>query len=301
MFLQKIWWRIQRDYKRGWQATYHNYSTLPRIVDWRFPYWALEPHPVSVHVQTCGEDWLLAAWALATWFWRTKRNWNVFIHDDGTLPDEAGMQLREIFPNVTIVRCEEADEKVLPALQDMPLARRFRASHPVGRKVFDAAEFASGPRYILLDSDVLFFRRPEEILNWTDNPNDECWFIQGTDEHSLVTLEVARDLFGVNLWPWVNTGICLMQKAALDTAFCERVLERLPQTNPPSVARTLFTLCASRHDRGGLLSPRYEVAGAARGASDVVARHYPGALRDLFYGRGLRRLRADFVDLPGHR
>jgi hypothetical protein len=291
MSLEKICWQIQRDYKRGWRATYHHYFTLPRIVEWRFPYWALEPHPVSIHVLTGHDDWLLATWALATWFQRTKQNWNIFLHDDGTLPEDLDAHLHPIFPNVTIVRCEEADAKVSPLLEKAPAVRRFRASHPIGRKVFDTAQFATGPRYILLDSDVLFFRRPEEILNWTDNPSDECWFMQDTDERSLVSLEQARESFDVNLWPWVDTGICLMQKAALDISLCERVLGSLPLSNPFLTAQTLLAICASRHNRGGLLSPRYEVAKKQAGISDVVARHYPGAARDIFYGRGLRRLR----------
>jgi hypothetical protein len=295
MPIQKLWRQLQRDYRRGWRATQHHYLTLPRIVEWRFPYWALEPHPVSVHVLTGGTDWLLAAWALATWFWRTKQNWNVFIHDDGTLPEEADAHLHEMFSPLTIVRCEEAEARVLPTLQSMPLIRRFRASHPVGRKVFDTAEFAAGPRYILLDSDVLFFRRPEEILNWADIPNDECWFMQDADEHSVVTLDTAREAFGVNLWPWVDTGICLMQKAALDLAFCEKVLAGLPQGNPLPAAQSLLALCASRHNSGGLLSARYEVAGRPDNHTDAVARHYPGAARDLFYGRGLHRIREDFL------
>jgi hypothetical protein len=297
---EKIWWQIQRDFKRGWRATYHHYFTLPRIVNWRFPYWALEPHPVSVHVLTGLDDWLLATWALATWFWRTKQNWNVFIHDDGTLPEDAHHHLPLIFPTVSLVSCEEADAKMLPLLQDLPHCRRFRVSHPVGRKIFDAPQFATSPRYILLDSDVLFFRRPEEILSWTGSPNDECWFVQDAGENALLSLDQARESFGVNLWPWVDTSICLMQKSVLDMTYCEQALPAIPQGDSLRSAQTLLALCASRHDRGGLLSPRYEVAGKPNNSANVVARHYPGAARDHFYGRGLRRLRHEIFKNDYH-
>ena len=86
----RIWWHLRRDVKRGWDATYHDYRTLPQIEQWYWPFWGEVPATVPIHVLTGGKDWLsLAAWMLASFFHFSELAWPVVIHDDGTLPEDA--------------------------------------------------------------------------------------------------------------------------------------------------------------------------------------------------------------------
>jgi hypothetical protein len=57
------------------------------------------------------------------------------------------------------------------------------------------------------------------------------------------------------------------------------------------VEQTLFALCASRFGKGGLLPKTYEVSLNKHSAENCVARHYVGAVRERFFGEGLKRLR----------
>jgi nucleoside diphosphate kinase len=44
-----------------------------------------------------------------------------------------------------------------------------------------------------------------------------------------------------------------------------------------------------------LLPKRYEVSLGKRAAEDAVSRHYVGAVRDRFYGEGLKLLREQLL------
>jgi hypothetical protein len=151
----------------------------------------------------------------------------------------------------------------------------------------------NGDRFILLDSDVLFFRYPREIMDWLASDAEECWFNEDIEESALISADSAWADLGVPLWPRVNSGLGLLAKAALDLEFCDRALGQtsILQGHIWRVEQTLFALCASRHGKGGLLPKPYEVTLARDASSDVVARHYVGAVRDRFYAEGLRRLR----------
>jgi hypothetical protein len=96
----------------------------------------------------------------------------------------------------------------------------------------------------------------------------------------------------VKLWRKVNSGLCLLTKATIDLEFCERALGEtsILKGHVWRIEQTLFALCASR-GKGGLLPPIYEVSLGKYAAPDAVARHYVGAVRDRFYGEGLKRLR----------
>jgi hypothetical protein len=112
-------------------------------------------------------------------------------------------------------------------------------------------------------------------------------------EVSLLSAAEAREELGVKLWSRVNTGVCLLWKPAIDFDFCDRALAEtsILRGHPWRIEQTLLALCGSRHGKGGLLPKRYEVSFSRNAAADAVSRHYVGAVRDRFYGEGLKRLR----------
>lgn len=288
----RLWWLLQRDLKRGWDATYHDYKTKPRIAEWSWPFWNETPQNVPVHLLTGKNDWQLAAWMLASWFHHTEETWRIFIHEDGTLPEEGRALFRKLFPNARIISRDDADSKMDKLLAPYPFCHDYRNKHPLAMKIFDVPAFTDSPRFIVLDSDVLFFNYPSEIMDWAHGNAQECWFNEDVNEGSLITPDHARTDLGVKLWRKVNSGLGLITKAAIDLEFCERALGEtsILKGHIWRIEQTLFALCASRWGKGGLLPPAYEVSLGKHGSPNAVARHYVGAVRDRFYGEGLKRL-----------
>ena len=293
----RLWWGIPRDLKRGWSATRHHYWTLPRIQQWQWPYWGEPPAPVPVHLLTSADDWLLAAWMLASWFHFTGQNWRVTVHDDGTLPPNAARTFARLFRGVRIVARDEADATMERLLTPFPFCADFRKSHRRALKVFDLPHFAESEQVLVFDSDLLFFRRPNEILDWVASASEECWFNEDLQEGSLINAREAASELQVELWPRVNSGLCLLQKSALDLDLCDRALAETSILRGPveKIEQTLLALCASRHGRGGLLPPAYEVSTSRGAKPEAISRHYTRALRDRFYGDGLKRIRAELL------
>jgi hypothetical protein len=155
------------------------------------------------------------------------------------------------------------------------------------------AYYCEGKRFIVLDSDVLFLNHPREIMDWVGSGTDECWFIAGNEEGSLLSEKDALDDLNVRLWPRVNSGLALITKEAVNFEFCDRVLGEtsILKGDLKRVEQTLFALCASRHGKGGLLPKTYEVSPGKHAAEDCVARHYIGPVRDRFFSEGMKRLR----------
>lgn len=289
----RLWWLLRRDLKRGWDATYHDYKTTPLISQWSWPFWSEPPQKTPIHLLTGKNDWQLCAWALASFFHFSEQTWKVVIHDDGTLPANARAELKRLF-RCRIIGRDEADAVMAQRLAAFPLCQEYRQRHPLALKIFDFTHFCEADRFIALDSDVLFFRFPPEIMGWVASGADECWFNEDVAESALISAEQAWSDLGVPLWPRVNSGLGLLAKAALDLEFCERALgeTNILQGHIWRVEQTLFALCASRYGKGGLLPKTYEVTLARQATSDAVARHYVGAVRDRFYGEGLKWLRA---------
>jgi len=212
--------------------------------------------------------------------------------EDGSMPAEGAWELRRLFPRLEIISRSRADEEIHPVLARLPLCTEFRATNALALKLFDMPHFAPGRKFLLLDSDVLFFQRPQELLNWAASDEAGCWFNRDVAESSLVSPKEARQQLGVTLWPQVNSGLCCLDKSAIDLSFCEKVLAEtsIRRGHFWRMEQTLFALCASRLGIGGLLPSSYEVTLNPAASSGIVARHYVGAVRQRFYAEGLARL-----------
>jgi hypothetical protein len=289
----QLWNQIRRDLGRGWAASYHDYRTLRRIEEWYWPLKGGDLAPVPVHIVAGSRDWRLAAWALASLFHCSERAWPVVIHNDGTLPEDGRAMLQRLFSECRVISREEADARMKRTLRPFPYCNDFRQRGSRVSRVFELAHFAAGERFVMVDSHVLFFSYPREIIEWIESPSKgECWFPKNPREGSLIDASEAFDELGVKLWPQVGTGLGFITKTAIDFDFCDLVLATttLLENDPLHAEQTLFALCASRHGKGGLLPASYEVSVAKHAAPDVVARHYLAEVEDLFYSEGLKRL-----------
>ena len=297
MTLGRLWYLAQRDWQRGLGATWHDRVTSRRILQWQNPHVTLPPGEIPIHVLTGRDDWLLACWMLASWFHQTGCNWTVLIHDDGHLPAEGAAALERIAPGSRRIPAEEADDAVMVALAGHPACQSYRLAHPLARKIFDIPALTPGRRFIILDSDLLFFRQPEAILRWCATGGDECWFNEDVSEVFPIPLEEAREALGIDIWPRVNSGLCLLNRDAIDLALCERALRdtRLLAGHIWLVEQSLFAICASKWGQGGLLPPEYEVSLKKKARPDAVARHYVGAVRQRFYGDGIARVKSQLI------
>jgi hypothetical protein len=143
-----------------------------------------------------------------------------------------------------------------------------------------------------LDTDVLFFSKPVDMLEWVDGKSGGSWFNEDVAEASLVSPEEALAKWNVRLIRRVNSGVCLVEAGTVDLDFCEQVLRESGLLGGLlwRVEQTLFALCASRAGRGGLLPSTYEVSLGSRRAPEAICRHYVGAVRDRFYAEGVREL-----------
>jgi len=95
--------------------------------------------------------------------------------DDGSLEEEHLSPFRANFPEVRLVSIKTTEEnldRVLPR-KYFPGLRTWREKHPLLRKLTDVF-LAREEGGILLDSDMLFFRKPEFLLDRFDRITRPC-------------------------------------------------------------------------------------------------------------------------------
>ncbi len=144
---------------------------------------------------------------------------------------------------------------------------------------------------LLLDSDVLFFRSPEALLQRIDDPEYKAnSFNEDCGNGYTISPADARALLNLELQPRLNSGLGLVHPQSLRLDWIEEFLAApgLATGHFWRIEQTLFALGSSRY--GLDLLPATYAVHLGKGIGDSPCRHYVGAVRHLMYSEGMRRL-----------
>ncbi len=168
-------------------------------------------------------------------------------------------------------------------LADYPAALESRTKHNWFLKNFDTWHYAPHDRYIVIDSDIVFFRRPEKLMKWIADGDDTVWLMEDTNEKYALPREEIEAIMGLPLWRKVNSG---------PRSHAQGVVRSRPRREIPFPVRAegqafpisgadLF--CGDRFGvgrGGGTLPPEYEISWGNFRRKDGVCRHYVGPFKD---------------------
>lgn len=254
------------------------------------------PHhgrPVSLHMVVGKSMCLLGMTGLRSLEIQTGVTWGAFIHDDGTLDDRDVENWKSHFPDCTVIRKAEADEAAGRSLGAYPCCRENRLKHHWFLKVFDTRLHAPHEHFIVLDSDILFFRRPDLVMDWIRDCPDSFFVMKDTREKYSGPRSEIEEKLGRPLMERVNSGLDLVPKKFFPLEPMEEFLRKYAPvaTHYEFLEQTIFAVCASSSGTGRHLPPEYEISWNNFRNRESVCRHYVGPFKfDAFFVDGIAGL-----------
>jgi hypothetical protein len=170
----------------------------------------------TVHLLTGKRFWYQTAFCLWTLAMQSKRTIHPVLHDDGSLVDSTRESLLRLFPNATIVEIAETHarlERLLPERKFPVLRERWR-NYPNIRKLIDVHLGAAGWK-LVIDSDLLFFRRPEFLLQWSLDPQQPLRAVDCETSYGY-SRDLLEKLAGAKLDELVNVGLAGLRSESID-------------------------------------------------------------------------------------
>lgn len=215
------------------------------------------------------------------------------VHDDGSLDDTLAERLQRALGPDTVIHPHGESVARLDALlpeSRFPHLRERHRNYPNIRKLIDPHLGASGWKCVL-DSDMLFFRKPGFLIDWLMAPSTPCHMTDCETSYGY-PIDVLSELCGSPVGDRVNVGICGLKSESLDwdrlEGWCRRLhadhgtsyfLEQalvamLVAGNPAVVAPADDYLC---------LPDKREVA-----APTAVMHHYVAGSKRWYFRSGWR-------------
>lgn len=246
----------------------------------------------SVHNLTCHADAEMTLWALKSFSFFSGVSPDIVIHDDGTLTAEDRESFARHLESCVVVERSEADRSLHDALKPFPLCRRMRArpDFHCALKLFDPPFFSSHPMILLLDSDILFFRRPSELLERISQERP-CFNSDYQDAY-VATPEEVESSMGIELIRRVNAGLVAARRIDFDLAFMEEYFGHFA-SRPCVINWHEQTLQAALLSRAGAerLPEGYQISKMELGPETISHHFVTDGSRPGFFLRGVRKLR----------
>jgi len=199
-------------------------ATLPQL-----PVPAAES-PLCLHLLTGRRFWYQTAFCVHSFVRSAGEAVRVELYDDGSLAGEPADKLQALGPAVRLHMQAEILERLNRHLPEAryPVLRDRRHHLVIMRKLTDIHAGTSGWK-LLIDSDLLFFRRPSLLLDWMRSPSDMLHALDCVESYGYDRTLMGK-LAGAPIPGLVNSGLCGLRGNHLDwdelEAWCAELIAR---------------------------------------------------------------------------
>jgi hypothetical protein len=279
------WWRTERAHAEMRRAA----AQLPML---RMPADA-QPLPTPIVVFTGAGFWDQTVFCVQSLRSQLRRPFDLRVVDDGTLRARDVAALRCVHPHIEVLTHAQAQAQLAARLppQQFPMTHRLWHELINWRKLTDAHLGAPGWS-LVMDSDMLFLRRPEILERWLDAPDAPLAMVDTVENYGYPR-EQMRMLCGVDVPQRVNSGFTGLDGRALDWMEIERWACALVAAHGTSyyIEQAVVAMLLARH--GGRVLPEHDYLvlpqGAELEAPRAVLHHYVAHSRQDLFRRQWRR------------
>ena len=192
---------------------------------------------------------------------------------DGSLNEDHTRALHRLFPSAIVRHKEELDRAVLAALppERFPVLHATRGKFVLLKKLTDAMAGQSGYR-LFLDSDMLFWRRPQELLDRV-HAGAPLYMRDIVDNGYTISAAELGQSLGTPVALGVNSGLIGLDAGRLDWNLLERACAYIENSigNQRLLEQTLWAVALGKQDAKPLDERAYKVLVAPKDFSPVVA------------------------------
>ncbi len=280
------------------KASYYKYIYTKNILNTK----PVDADPeIELHHLTCAKDFLNSIWAIKSFHYFSELKFRTVIHDDGTLSKNQKRIFGQHFTGGEIIEKKYADLQMKEKLRNFNYLSKNREDKKFycALKLLDPVFFSRSDHIILLDSDILFFNKPEEILNHIKTR--QSFFNSDFQNAYSHTIKQLKKITKIDILEKINAGLIYFNKtdylkhlSLIETFFKKidpmNMNEGINRREQTAHAILLSKIKAKR------LSANYQISNQKM-KKDTISYHFVNnGFRHRMYKIGLARLKsADFI------
>ena len=195
----------------------------------------------------------------------------VVVHDDGSLTKKDKRTITRHIENINIIDRDYADEKIGEIFDHYPNCRRYRDTYVNALQLFDYMLLCESDKIVSLDSDILFFKKPDTLIDWL---RDGKKIVHFWEEEPLGTRDFCAKYNLDDCFAPVNIGLMCYFKATMNLDLLEQILSNV-KIFDWCTGQQIYTVLLKQIEKGELsfFEPaKYQDSN--RFSDGQIARHY---------------------------
>ncbi len=222
----------------------------------------------------------------------------LYVHSDGTLTSEDEAAWRKIIGEVIVIRREQSDAKAGEMLgAETKHLYHWRNTNWASIQLVDAHLFGDAPNLLIMDSDVLTFSKPDEVIKALTSRSPKVVWCRDLLNAYSASPEILREVTGVTVVERLCAGFLVTPRFKIaDFLEIDRhmsAIDKDPRTevNHFWSCQTYYALIAAGYPDSGELPEQYSNIASKTPASQVL-RHFVGVprVRFRYFTEGLPKL-----------
>jgi len=161
-------------------------------------------------------------------------DFSIIFYDDGSLTSGSLIFLKLKHPFIQVVSAQQTQQKMdelLPA-DRYPFLHKKRAVYPHIKKLIDVHLGARGWQ-IVLDSDMLFFNKPVQLLDWLKKPQQPFFLFDPISSYHY-SFPLMEELTGYKLNAHLNVGVAALKSEDINWDILEFWVKTLEENEGTS-------------------------------------------------------------------
>lgn len=228
-------------------------------------------------------------WALYSFLHHSKLAPTIVIHDDGSFDAVSKEALTKVFPHLVILSKQKADEMISLRMDIPQTIKDYRKiQNKLSLKLVDIYLLSNAENILVLDSDILFYDSPKEIIDFVKGgKNTEAliswspltYALSSSEEYNKKLNLIEKGILNM------NSGIIIYRKSALPLNSFLDYFENLSNPNDYFSEMTGWNALIAQTRFTFLPKEKYIVKGdVARG---VVTKHFTSPRRFEMFAYGI--------------
>ena len=292
-FIIKLFNQSQR-YDLICYFNYFKYRFFSRFILAKLPKHQCQPgDDFSFHMLCQEEDVFMAEWAISSFLKYSGLCPKIIIHDDGSMTKNSIRRLESRFSNLKVLLRSEA-LKMLEAHQGFNKIRDFNIKgHNIVIQLIDIFLLSDTPKVMLMDSDILFFKKPQEIINFINEQTG--WDALVSKQPGTYDLMINNDYADKHQIyerqaGFMNSGMILFKKASIsEVKFYEFFNNTKKSYEDYFLGMSGWGCLISQLNYKFLPEDKYILKG--RPTQNTIMKHFTGPRRYEFFAYGIEKSR----------
>lgn len=255
---------------------------------------------VTLHLLTGKRFLYQAAFCLHSFARHSGAAIEAHLYDDGSFDEALRVQVAQLGPGIVFHSIGESIAKLDALLPEsrFPVLRERWRNYPNIRKLIDPHLGSTGWKFVI-DSDLLFFRRPDFLLNWCAAPDRPLHAVDCEESYGY-SRPLMEKLAGAPIPPLVNVGLCGLRGDTLDWAELERWCAELIAREKTNyyLEQALVAMLAARTQPCAIAPARDYLTkpGRVEGSRPTaVMHHYVAESKRWYYHHGWRTVQSQLT------